>query len=158
MCSSDLCLRHADAAAALAPQLAARWHEVFSRPAPERTPDVDEDLYGGFLSPTDRKRLDGLRRAPEPAALRRASFDDPRLAELVFRWRARNFPATLDESERARWEQWRAAALHEGAAGGLTLAAYAEKIDQLFEDADERAQGLLEALSDWGEQIAPAHL
>ena len=152
------CLRHAEAAAALAPALAPRWPEVFGRPAPERTPDVDEDLYGGFLSPTDRKRLDGLRRAPEPAALRRASFDDPRLAELVFRWRARNFPATLDEAERARWEQWRAAALHEGAAGGLTLAAYAEKIDQLFEQADERGQGLLEALSDWGEQIAPAHL
>ncbi|MBQ0943782.1 exodeoxyribonuclease I [Ideonella sp. 4Y16] len=148
-------LQHAERAKALVEPLSGRWPEVFARPAPERAPDVDEDLYGGFLSPTDRKRLDGLRRAPEPAALRRASFDDPRLSELVFRWRARNFPQMLDEAEQARWLQWRAAALHEGAAGGLTLAAFSERIDHLVETADERGQALLEALVDWAEQIAP---
>ena len=149
------CEARVPAAQAAALAMAALWPEVFQRPAPERAPDVDEDLYGGFLSPTDRQRLDRLRRAPEPDALRRASFDDPRLDELVFRWRARNWPETLDTSEQQRWQQWRAAALHEGLGGGLTLAAYTDKIDQLFEDADERAQGLLEALVDWGEQIAP---
>lgn len=73
----------------------------------------------------------------------------------MFRWRARNFAAGLDESEHARWALWRAAALHEGAAGGLTLAGFTERIDQLAEGVDERGQALLEALVDWAEQIAP---
>ena len=51
------------------------------------------------------------------------------------------------------------ARLHEGAGGGTTLAAYMAQIDALAEAAlerdDERAQALLEALMDWGEQLAP---
>jgi exodeoxyribonuclease-1 len=31
-------------------------------------------------------------------------FDDPRLPELLFRYRARNFPETLSASDRSRWE------------------------------------------------------
>jgi exodeoxyribonuclease-1 len=58
--------------------------------------DVDEDLYGGFLGPQDRTRLDRLRKAsPDDPAWQTASFDDPRLEELVFRYRARNFPDSL---------------------------------------------------------------
>ena len=45
--------------------------------------------------------------------------------------------------------------LHHGAAGGLTLAAYMDRIDVLAESADERGQAILEALVDYGEQIAP---
>ena len=70
-----------------------------------RDVDVDASLYaGGFLSEEDRLRLAELR-AADPCSLARAAprFDDPRLEELLFRYRARNHPETLDADERARW-------------------------------------------------------
>lgn len=149
-------LRHAEVAAGKGASMAGIWPDVFHRPPPEQAPDVDEDLYGGFIGPQDRGRLDRLRKLPpSDGAWSRASFDDPRLDELCFRWRARNHPQTLDEAGRARWQQHRAARLHEGQGGGLTLQAYFEQLDTLNETADERGQEILSALYDYAEQIAP---
>ena len=83
------------------------------------------------------------------------AFEDHRLEELLFRYRARNFPQTLDDDERARWTGHCSARLHHGAGGALTLAAYLERIDALAETADARGQAILEGLVDYGEQIAP---
>jgi exodeoxyribonuclease-1 len=131
------------------------WAQVFERAASGPV-DVDEDLYGGFVGNADRSKLNALRAAPpHELALREPPFEDPRLSELVFRWRARNFPNTLDEGEQARWDQHRARRLHEGQGGVMTLAAYAERIDALSETADERGQEILGALYDWAEEIAP---
>jgi exodeoxyribonuclease-1 len=150
----------AQQAAALAPQLAALWPQVFARPAPAGTPDVDEDLYGGFVGPNDRRTLQRLRELPAAQqAARRPAFDDPRLEELLFRYRARNFPELLDEDDRVRWLQHCSERLHHGAGGTLTLAAFLERVDALAEAAaerdDERAQAILEALVDYAEGIAP---
>jgi exodeoxyribonuclease-1 len=136
------------------------WGAVFKR-EPLPALDVDEDLYGGFLSPDDRRALQRLRdMSPEQLAQRAAegklSFADPRLDELVFRWRARNFPASLAEAEQAQWQAHCAARLHDGAGGAQTLAAFFERIDQLSEAADERGEAILGALYDYAEQIAPA--
>ena len=123
---------------------------------------MDEDLYGGFLSPDDRRallRVRGL--SPEQLAQRVAegklNFADPRLAELVFRWRARNFPTSLSEPERQRWQAHCAARLHDGEGGFQTLAGFFEAIDALNDAADERGQEILGALYDYAEQIAPSH-
>ncbi len=149
-------MAYAEQAAQHGHTLAGLWPDVFQRPQPDSPPDVDEDLYGGFVGNEDRRRLDRLRRlTPDDPALAKAGFDDPRLAELLFRWRARNFPQSLGSAEQARWEQLRAARLHAGAAGGLTLTRYFEQIDALNETADERGQEILGALYDWAEQIAP---
>lgn len=150
-------LRHAELAAGLTADLQWLWPQVFER-APEQTrPDVDEDLYGGFIGNSDRGRLDRLRALP-PAQLagRRTGFDDARLEELVFRWRARNFPATLAADELERWEQHRVARLLEGEGGALTIPAFFDRIDALSETADEHGQEILSALYDYAEQIAPA--
>ena len=152
----DLALRHAAMAAAKGQLPKTLWSEVFARPAPERAADVDEDLYGGFVGNSDRRTLERLRGlSPEKLALQRVHFDDARLAELLFRYRARNFAQTLDDDELARWEAHRAALLHEGAGGGLTLAAFFERIDALSEGADERGEAILGALYDYAETIAP---
>jgi exodeoxyribonuclease-1 len=138
--------------------MAGIWPDVFARPPVESVSDVDEDLYGGFLETTDRQRLDRLRRLdPQDAAWTRASFDDRRLDELVFRYRARNHPETLSETERERWAQHCAARLHEGAGGFLSLAQFFERLDTLAEAADDRGQEILGALYDYAEQIAPEH-
>ena len=92
---------------------------------------------------------------PEQLAGRRTGFEDARLEELFFRYRARNFPATLDEAELERWEQHRVARLHGGEGGAMTLQAFFDRIDVLNESADERGQEILAALYDYAEQIAP---
>jgi exodeoxyribonuclease-1 len=149
-------LAHASRAQVLAPAWMERWATVFARDADGVPVDVDEDLYGGFLSADDRRALDRLREAdPATLATRRLGFDDPRLEELVFRWRARNHSQTLDAQAQARWEAHRAARLHDGEGGALPLAAFFEKLDVLQETADERGQALLEQLYDWAETIAP---
>ncbi|KPF48351.1 exonuclease I [beta proteobacterium AAP121] len=155
-------MAHAETAAALGAGgvFDALWPQVFVRPAPAEAPDVDEDLYGGFVGNDDRRTLQRLRAlSPEKLASQRVAFNDARLDELLFRYRARNFPQTLNDEEQQRWEEHRAERLHHGRGGGLTLEAYFERIDQLAEAADtagdERAQGLLEALYDYAEGIAP---
>jgi len=149
--------RHADAARAAPSLPKALWAEVFARPAPPSAPDADEDLYGGFIGNEDRRRLERLRgMSPESLAQQSPQFDDARLEELLFRYRARNFEATLTPAEHERWEAHRAARLHEGQGGALTLSAFFERIDALSEDADERGEAILGALYDYAEQIAPA--
>ncbi len=154
-------LRHAQWAAGQAEALGRLpWQAVFKRPAPAQAPDVDEDLYGGFLGPADRRSLERLRGLAEKGggqalAGKRPAFEDGRLEELLFRYRARNWPDSLDEAEQSRWQQLRHERLHEGAGGGLTLTQFFERIDELNEGADERGQALLGDLYDYAESIAP---
>ena len=132
------------------------WAQVYQRPERAGATDVDEDLYGGFIGNDDRRKLERLRRQTgEQLAGQRVAFDDPRLEELLFRYRARNFADTLGAQENERWLDHCSARLHEGAGGGLTLSAFFERIDQLNEEADERGQEILGALYDYAEQIAP---
>jgi len=156
----DQGLRHAELVAAKAHLLAGLWPAVFERPAREGGVDVDEDLYGGFVGNEDRRTLQRLRTlTPEQLATKRPGFADPRLDELLFRYRARNFPESLSDAERAQWHEHRVHRLHDGAGGGLTLQAFFERVDTLEEamqDADdERAHEILGALVDYATEIAP---
>lgn len=145
---------HATRAAA-GPDMSAIWEQVFWRPASEPA-DVDEDLYGGFVGNGDKRLLESLRRE-HPAKLATASphFQDDRLGELLFRYRARNFPQTLSEEEHEHWEQHRAARLYEGAGGARTVDELFSELDRLGAEADEHGQQLLAALYDYAEMIAP---
>ncbi|MBS0342534.1 MAG: exodeoxyribonuclease I [Proteobacteria bacterium] len=149
-------MRHAELAAQL-PDMSAIWPEVFARPK-EASPDVDEDLYGGFVGNGDRRRLDHLRGlSPAELARSRSGFDDPRLEELLFRYRARNFPDTLSEEDDERWLQHRMARLLEGEGGARNVDVYFAQIDQMAQDAqDERTENLLSQLYDYAEAITPS--
>jgi exodeoxyribonuclease-1 len=144
------------ALAAAGPDMSATWARVYHRPAME-TLDVDEDLYGGFVGNNDRRKLEELRgNTPEQLAKARPSFEDDRLEEILFRYRARNFPDTLGEGEFAHWERHRAARLYDGVGGARSIEQLQMEIDALSEDADERAEEILGALYDYAEAIAPS--
>jgi exodeoxyribonuclease I len=148
-------LRHAEKLTSDAQSLIPLWADVFSRPA-QADVDVDEDLYGGFVGNDDRRTLQRLRETkPEQLADRIPTFADPRLDEILFRYRARNFPETLSDDEQTQWHEYRVKRLHEGAGGFTTLQAFLEQIDTLNDTADERGQEILSALYDYAEQIAP---
>jgi exodeoxyribonuclease-1 len=151
-------LAHARIAAA-GPDMAAVWQQVFQREPAGTAIDVDEDLYGGFVSTADRRRLDALRaETPAKLAASRPSFDDERLTQLLFRYRARNFPDTLSEDELQAWEEHRAARLFDGEEAGTarTIDQLIGEIDALSETADERGEEILAALYEYAEMIAPS--
>jgi exodeoxyribonuclease-1 len=145
----DQALRHAELAARQANSMAGIWPEVYERAPPAQPVDVDEDLYGGFLDNADRRALQRLRALP-PARLaeRHPAFDDPRLQELVLRFRARNHPDTLNSGERERW-------LAHCRARWQQAPAWLERIAVLEASADERGRGVLVELRRWGQAVQP---
>jgi exodeoxyribonuclease-1 len=155
----EQCLAHARIAAG-GPDMSAIWQKVFQRDGGRNGAgnevDVDEDLYNGFVSQGDRRQLEALR-GEHPARLadRQPSFEDERLSQILFRYRCRNFPHTLQEHEMESWEAHRAARLFEGAGGARTIDQLFAEIDALSETADERAEEILGALYDYAESIAP---
>lgn len=150
----EAALQYAANAAAL-PEMQAIWAQVFQHPK-EAAPDVDEDLYGGFIGNNDRRQLHQLRAlTPQQLTQSNLRFDDVRLEELLFRYRARNFPDSLSATETQRWEQHRAARLFDGQGGARTLDDLFEQIDALSENMDERGEEILGALYDYAEMIAP---
>ena len=139
------------------PDMSGIWPEVFARPAAPAL-DVDEDLYGGFVNDRDRRRLNEFRAlTPEQMGHKPPAFDDTRLGELVFRYRARNFPDTLSTAESEQWQAHRADRLLRGLYGARTAEQLLEEIDTLSEEADARAEEILGALVDYTEAIVPEY-
>ena len=149
-------LVHAETAARGGHRLTGMWPMVFERPSSSVEVDVDEDLYGGFIGNEDRRSLQRLRALP-PGQLagKQPAFSDPRLDELFFRYRARNFPESLTDDEQAQWLAHRVQKLHGGNGGAMTLQAFFERVDELEADADERGQHILSELVDYATEIAP---
>ncbi len=71
--------------------------------------DVDFGLYAGnFLSTHDKDLLASLPLMdPEGLSQWTQSFEDPRYDTLLFRYRARNFPQSLTQSEWKLWQKTR---------------------------------------------------
>ena len=127
---------------------AALWSSVYQNPGPAS--DVDEDLYNGFIK-EDRPLLDAIR-AGKPV---KKPFVDARLPELVFRYRARNFPETLNPAEQEKWKQHCHDRLLGSQDGVRNLETYreiiAEKKQEYAGNADKLA--ILDALLEWGKHI-----
>lgn len=131
------------------------WEQVYARAGYEAV-DVDEDLYGGFIGKEDRRILNDLRHlSGEKLMNTRASFQDLRLQELLFRYRARNFPQHLTSQEKQQWEEHRVSRLIHGEANARTVDAYFNQIDVLSETASDDDQEILGALYDYAELIVP---
>ena len=82
------------------------------------------------------------------------TFSDSRLEELVFRYRARNFPLSLSAQDQDRWQAHCRTRLIDGQ-GSIGLADFQDRLDRLSEEADDRGLDILGALSDWATDIAP---
>lgn len=115
--------------------------------------DVDLALYNGFLNDADRPLLANVRDAsPQDLAQTRFDFHDQRLPELLFRYRARNWPEALSAEEVQRWEQFRRHRLQDADGGGsITLAEYHERIELLRgeREGNAAAQRVLDAMDEW---------
>ncbi|MEH6503097.1 MAG: exodeoxyribonuclease I [Cycloclasticus sp.] len=139
--------------------IADKLSKVFSRNEFEQPSDPDLMLYGGgFFSSADARNMSQIRNCEkEKLATLDLPFEDERLAEMLFRYRARNYPETLMQDEQSLWQAQRLERLMtEHGDGRLNLAAYFERLDELIvqEGWTEEQQTLLENLVAYGEELA----
>lgn len=154
----ERCLTHRDQLAAI-DGLAEKLHRVFQRAA-DLPPPADPELaiYSGFLPDADKRLLAEVRATP-PALLgtRAFPFRDVRYPELLFRYRARNWPETLTPEERERWDAFRRERLYKSTPlSSLTLDDYFARIALLRTEhaGDTSKLALLDQLQAWGDQLA----
>ncbi|MCF7203384.1 exodeoxyribonuclease I [Pseudomonas oligotrophica] len=117
--------------------------------------DPEQQLYEGFLGDRDRRLCDQVRDASaEECASRNWMFDDPRLGELLFRYRARNFPQSLSAEEQARWQQFCRHRLVQAEYGAPnTLGQFEAALGQLLEGATAEQAQLLNKWREHARQL-----
>lgn len=103
----SVCQRHLEKIR-LAPELTSKLADVFRRDYPPASDDPDWMIYsGGFFSQRDKQAMAKIRQQPiSELATFAERFDDARLPEMLFRYRARNYPDTLSVVEQSRWQAY----------------------------------------------------
>jgi exodeoxyribonuclease-1 len=150
--------RHAQRIREAGPALAEKVRQVYAATRERTKADVDGSLYDGFLDEGDKRKFATVRSLP-PASLGTHDFGfrDARMPELLFRYRARNWPDTLTDDERMRWDAYRRDRLTRDAGlSEYTFDAYFAEIAALRGVHTEHGAklALLDALEDWGRKIA----
>lgn len=137
--------------------LTAKLQAVFATTDYPELTDPDLMLYsGGFFSDTDKQTMDDIRAStPEALAKQTFHFEDPRLNDMLFRYRARNYPQSLSTQESQQWEDYRLAQLHHASNDGLTIDQYRLMIQQKManHNCSEREQKILEDLLKYGDEL-----
>lgn len=99
---------------------------IFSQQTFTDIDDVDASLYGGgFFDDNDKNNMTLVREADaEQLQTLSIPFNDPRLPEMLFRYRARNWPDSLNAAETEQWQQFCRHKLTASTSGGLTFDAF----------------------------------
>ena len=139
------------------PQVAEKVRRLFARETARDAGDVDAALYDGFIGDGDKRLFAQVRGTP-PHALGQArfAFRDARLPELLLRYRARNWPETLDAAERAEWDAYRHRRLRTDAGlGEYTFDTFAAELAALrtAHAGDGRNQALLDHVEAWARTL-----
>ena len=124
----------------------------------EPVTDPDRMLYsGGFFSQHDKKTMEQVRAcSPDELAASSFPFEDSRLPEMLFRYRARNFPQSLSSDELAQWEEYRFQRLTEPEAGAsICMEEFQATIEQLLASntLEPSQQELMQQLQDYGDSL-----
>jgi len=134
-----------------------KLRKIFAEKKDYGEQDADESLYNGFFSSEDKATLTQVRASSEDQLRDLAlQFSDDRLTELVYRFRARNYPNSLSDEEKSHWHDHRIARL-QGKAGDvpLTLDDFTSRIAALRENSElsEKHQQVLNHLEDYARVI-----
>ncbi len=122
-------------------------------------PHTDPDLMlysGGFFGDRDRKAMEQVRAlSPGELATSTIAFEDKRLPEMLFRYRARNYPDTLSADERAEWEEFRFQRITEPDAGGYGMEQFQAEIEDMLaaDDLSAEHRAILEELLDYADTL-----
>ncbi|WP_279247254.1 exodeoxyribonuclease I [Candidatus Litorirhabdus singularis] len=138
--------------------LSEKLQQVYSGRQLAPITDPDRMLYsGGFFSDADRRVMNRvIDCSPEQLAQESLVFEDRRLPEMLFRYRARNYPQSLTSEEAAQWEEQRFAYLTEAEAGAsIVMDDFLGRIEQLQaqHDGNSAAQAVLQDLLAYSDQL-----
>lgn len=118
--------------------------------------DAEQALYGGdFFSSADKAQMAILHNlTPEQLASHEFSFSDPRLPTMLFRYRARNYPATLTSQEQSKWQAYCQEKIHYGGKGLLSAEEFMLKLENLAHEheSDSPKMQVLKALYQYFQQ------
>jgi len=146
----DFIVEHQAAFMALARSLYA------AEPEPQAL-DAEAALYQGFIADAERARLAQARAmSPSSLAQLQTQVRDTRLRELLFRFRARYFPSSLNAEESLHWQELRASRLlHEEGGAGINADQFFERIENLRADPSStgREWMILDELEAWGRRV-----
>ena len=109
--------------------------------------NVETALYDGFFSYADKNNLAILRHlTPEKLAEHGLAFEDKRIPDLIFHYRARHFYKTLSRAEQIKWQKYRQRKLAQSAVN------FEEDLQRLaVENSDNPTQlALLQTLYEYG--------
>ncbi|MGV7092697.1 exodeoxyribonuclease I [Siccibacter turicensis] len=113
--------------------------------------NVDAQLYNGFFSDADRAAMNiVLQTEPQNLPALDISFVDPRIEKLLFNYRARNYPGTLDEAEQQRWLNHRREVFTPD-----YLQRWAQELEMLYNqyEGDSEKTTLIKALYQYAQEI-----
>ncbi|TBV00869.1 exodeoxyribonuclease I [Phytopseudomonas dryadis] len=129
--------------------------QVYGDEAFASAEDPEQQLYDGFIGDRDRRLCERVRNAdPLQLAGDTWPFDDHRLPELLFRYRARNFPATLNADEQQRWRDFCRQRLTRPEHGAPnTLASFEAALNDALPVATERQRKGLEEWREYARQL-----
>ncbi len=136
------------------PELNAKLRKVLESGGGEQDSDPDFMIYsGGFFPEGDRKLMTVVRdSSPEQLAMLDLPFRDRRLPEMLFRYRARNFPETLSGEEQTRWESFRRSRLN-----GAGLVQFEQEMNLARQHCSKDQQrAILEDLDTYVRDLFPA--
>lgn len=132
-------------------------HQLYSENGFVEKTDPEQMLYNGFFDDADKQLMAQVRRATaEELATQTFAFRDQRLKEMLFRYRARHFPASLNSIEQKQWEEFRLWRLTDPEAqNGLTLGDFRERVGRLMEAPEVTGQQkiLLKQLSAYADKL-----
>ena len=110
----------------------------------------DYQLYTGFISDADKQKMQLLHRlSPEQLAGNAPVFSDERLNSLLFLYRARNYPQSLNDSEQQKWQRYRTDKLMHGLDNpNLTMEDFSLALENLAHEhaSDEQKLKILKSL------------
>lgn len=128
-------------------------------PASPQSPpdDVEMQLYSGpFFSEQAKSQMEIIRSSsPQQLGTLQLAWDDARLPELLFRYRARNYPHTLSQPEVERWRAHCRQRLTEGSQYHLSMDEFLLKLEQLVQENEQnsRNMGILKALASYVQEL-----
>lgn len=113
--------------------------------------DPELALYEGFIPDSDRRIADSIHyMLPDELRQANLAFQDQRLQELLFRYRARNHPDSLSDEEKQSWHLWVKGKLEKGEPYGMPIDKCLAEIDQLLAESEsETDKAILYQLQIW---------
>jgi exodeoxyribonuclease-1 len=151
------CLSHAEILQK-AGNLNKKISAAFTSNAQAFSDDPDFSLYGGFFSDSDKQKMDLIRATPaeELRALPQI-YQDKRIPEMLFRYRARNYYESLSAEERLDWQEFRQRRLTDPAMP-MDVQRFEQSIAQLEKSGDLTVaqKSVIDQLKQYVVDIKPA--